>query len=298
MRFFALHSLDLLTINQEDENMTTFKTLIKTTLTPIALCLSLAIAVPAIAHKSHHQRHDGMRQILSELSLTDTQKQDIKQILKQSREDRNLFKTDNKSLKTELRSIIQSSEWDQTAVESALTQRQALTQEKTLQRANNKNQVWNLLTETQQVEFIAQLETRKAKREEMGPRDKRKDKGNRLERLGLSTEQLAAVETIKSEAKASRAAIKTSIKVYKEAEQALIHSSGFNPQTWQTLNAQYQADFLSMGVLEAKTKYDIWNLLTPEQKIVAAQKFKGKKGKHGKKSKKHQQQDSVQITKR
>jgi Spy/CpxP family protein refolding chaperone len=293
LRFFALHSLDLLTINQEDENMTTFKTLIKTTLTPIALCLSLAIAVPAIAHKSHHQRHDGMRQILSELSLTDTQKQDIKQILKQSREDRNLFKTDNKSLKTELRSIIQSSEWDQTAVESALTQRQALTQQKALQRANNKNQVWNLLTETQQVEFIAQLETRKAKREEMGPRDKRKGKGNRLERLGLSTEQLAAVETIKSEAKASRVAIKTGIKTYKEAEQALIHSSGFNTQTWQTLNAQYQADFLSMGVLEAKTKYDIWNLLTPEQKIVAAEKFKGKKGKHGKKSKKHQQQDSV-----
>jgi Spy/CpxP family protein refolding chaperone len=60
--------------------MSTFKTFVKTTLTPIAICLTLAITAPAIANKGHHQQHDGMRHILSELSLTDTQKQDIRQL--------------------------------------------------------------------------------------------------------------------------------------------------------------------------------------------------------------------------
>jgi protein CpxP len=273
--------------------MTTFKTLVKTTLTPIALCLSLAIAAPATAQKGHHQKHDGMPQILSELSLTDTQKQDIRQVFKQTREDRDVFKTDDKSLRTELRSIIQSTEWDQTVLESAITQHQALIQEKALQRASNRNRVWNLLTDTQQTEFIAQLETRKAKREEMTTGDKRKNKGNRLNRLDLTAEQLAAVETIKTEAKQSSTEIKTSLKTYKQTEHALIHSSGFNVQAWQTLNAQYQANFIAMAVLKAKTKYSIWNLLTAEQKTVAEEKFKGKTGKHAKKSKKHHLQESI-----
>ena len=101
-----------------------------------------------------------------ELSLTDTQKQDIRLVLKQSREDRSASRTDDKALRTELRSIIQSTEWDQAAVESAITQNQAQLQEKALIRASNKNQVWNLLTETQQGEFVAQMETRKAKHKE------------------------------------------------------------------------------------------------------------------------------------
>jgi Spy/CpxP family protein refolding chaperone len=163
LRFFALHSLDLLGIHKKDKKMSKFTDVIKTALTPIALspialtpialCLALAIAVPAIAKKGHHQKCDGMRQILSELSLTSTQKQDIRQIFKQSREDRNMFKSVDKALRTELHSIIESTEWDRTAVESAITQRQALMQEKALQRASNKHQVWRLLTEIQQTEF-------------------------------------------------------------------------------------------------------------------------------------------------
>ena len=113
---------------------------------------------------------------LSELSLTNTQKQDIRQILKQTREDRGLFNTDEKSLRTDLRSLVHSSEWDQAAIESAITQRQALMQEKALQRASNKHQVWNLLTETQQAEFVAQLESRKTKGEKTRSKGKREHK--------------------------------------------------------------------------------------------------------------------------
>lgn len=254
--------------------MTTIKRLIKTTLTPIAVCLSLAIAAPAMAEKGQHKKHDGKHRVFKGLSLTDTQKQDIRLVLKQSRADRSASITDDKALRTELRSIVQSTEWDQAAVESVISQHQAQFQEKALKRASNQHQVWNLLTESQQAELTAKLETRKDKLKEMGSGDRRKGKGDkrnrkgqgdRLKHMDLSAEQLAAVESIKSSSKASSADIKGSLKAYKQAERALIHSSDFNEQAWKALNAQYQADFMLMAVQGVKTKNEIWNVMTPEQ---------------------------------
>jgi Spy/CpxP family protein refolding chaperone len=260
--------------------MLKLKSLITTTVTPIALCLTLAIASPAMAHKGKHQKHDGMRQILSELSLTDTQKQDIKQLLKQTREDRDLFSTDAKSLKIQLRSLVQSSEWDQATVESVITQRQTLMQEKALDRATNKHQVWNLLSNDQKTEFVSQLEAHKAKRKEMDSKGKRK--GNKQNRLNLTEEQLVAAKAIKDATKENSEEVKSKLKNYRQAEQSLIQSTAFGSEAWQTLNAEYQADFMAMAILKAKTKHEIWNLMTPEQQATALDKFeKGKRGKKG-----------------
>jgi Spy/CpxP family protein refolding chaperone len=241
-----------------------------------------------MAKKDHHQKHDGMRQILSELSLTIIQKQDIRQILKQTSDDRDLFSTDAKSLKTELRNLVQSTAWDQTAVEGAISQHQDLMQTRALQRASNKNQVWNLLTDEQQAEFVVLFDRLKTQREEMGSEGKIKGKGktkgerNKLKRLDLTEEQLAGVEVIKTAAKASGEETKAKLKTYKQAERALVHSTDFNAEAWQTLSNEYQADFMTMVILRAKTKHDIWNLLTPEQQTEADEKAKGKKSQHRK----------------
>jgi protein CpxP len=269
--------------------MSKFTTLVKTTITPIALCLTLTIAAPALAKKGHHQGHDGMRQILSELSLTDTQKQDIRHISKQSREYRGLFSSDVTFLKEELRSLVQTTEWDQTAVESAITQRQTLMQTKALQRAINKNQVWNLLTETQQSEFLVLFDTLKAERKEKGheSRNNGKRKSNKLRHLDLSKAQLVAVRDLKNASKARGKEIKTTLKTYKQAEHLLLHNTDFNADVWLSLNNKFQADFLAMAVLKAKTKHDIWNQLTPDQQAMALEKVKNKNGKHGRKSKNH-----------
>jgi protein CpxP len=252
--------------------MSTFKTLAKTTLTPIALCLTLTLTVvaPAMAQKGHHQQHDGMRQILSELSLTVSQKQDIRQVLKQTREDRYLFSTDVKSIKTELRGLVQSSEWDPAAVEDAIRQLQTFIQEKAQQQASNKSQIWNLLTVTQQAELTVLYNRLKAKREKM--RDNGKRKGKKLRRIELTETQITAAEVIKNAAKASGKKIEAKLKTYKQVERALVHSTHFNTEAWQTLNHKYQDDFLAMAVLRAKTKHNIWHKLTPEQQAKAGEK--------------------------
>lgn len=269
--------------------MSKFTTLVKTTITPIALCLTLTIAAPALAKKGHHQGHDGMRQILSELSLTDTQKQDIRHVSKQSRDDIGLFSGDVTFLKEELRSLVQSTEWEQTAVESVITQRQTLMQAKALQRAINKNQVWNLLTETQQSEFVVLFDTVRAERKENSreARNNGKRKSNKLRHLDLSKAQLVAVRDLKNASKASGKEIKTKLKTYKQTERLLVHSNDFDADIWQALSNEYQTNFLAMAILKAKTKHDIWNQLTPDQQAMAVEKVKNKNGKHGRKSKNH-----------
>jgi protein CpxP len=258
--------------------MSKFRNLIRTTLSPIALCLTLVIAAPALAKKGHHQEHDDMRQILSELSLTDTQKQDIRQIAKQNRENRGLFSSDVIPFRG-LRNLVQSSEWDHVAVEIAITEIQTLIQTNALQRATNKNQVWNLLTEAQQGEFVVFFDALKAERKGKGVAGWKegKRKGKKLKRLDLSEAQLAAVNVIKNKSEASGKKNKAKLKVYKQAEQLLVQSVDFNAETWQTLNNEYRADFLSIAILKVKTQYDIWNQLTPEQQAKAAEKMKEKR---------------------
>jgi Spy/CpxP family protein refolding chaperone len=275
--------------------MSKFKNLIKTTLTPIVLCLTLVIAVPALSKKGYNQEHDDMRQILSELSLTDAQKQDIRQISKQNREDRGLFSSDVKSLKQELRNLVQTSEWDLAAVESAITESQTLIQTNALQRATNKNRVWNLLTEAQQDEFVVFFDALRAERKGKGVAGWKegKRKGKKLKRLDLSESQLAAVSVIKNKSEASGKKNMAKLKVYKQAEHLLVQSADFNAETWQTLNNEYRSDFLSIAILKVKTQYYIWNQLTPEQQAKASEKMKEKRSIHRKKGKKHQESSSI-----
>jgi protein CpxP len=254
--------------------MSKFRSLIKTTLTPFALCLTLVFAVPALAKKGHHQEHDDMRQMLSKLSLTDTQKQDIRQISKQNREDRGMFSHEVRSLKQELRDLVESSEWDLAAAKSAITQRQTVIQTNALQRATNKNKIWNLLTETQQDEFVMFFDALKAERKDVAGWKEGKRKVKKFKRLDLSEAQLTAVNVIKNESKASGKKINAKLKIYKQAEQLLVQNDDFNADTWQTLNNEYQANFLTIAILKAKTQHDIWNRLTPKQQAKAAEKRK------------------------
>jgi Spy/CpxP family protein refolding chaperone len=222
-----------------------------------------------------------MRQVLSQLSLTDIQKQDIKQIVQGSREDRGLFKADAKSQRLALRSLIQATQWDNEAAESAILQQQGLKLENALKRATDKNQIWNLLTQEQQVEFVTQLETQKAKRiAERSKHEKKRLKfGKKFDKMDLNEEQVSAIEAIKATAKASIQATREQLKTFKTAEQTLIQNADFDANAWQTLNNEYQNVRLNMAMIKAKSKHDIWNLLTPEQQAeMPAKNNRSKKG--------------------
>ena len=78
----------------------------------------------------------------------------------------------------------------------------------------NQNQVWNLLTATQQSVSVTQLATHKAEREVI----KGKRKGNKLKRLDLSEAQLTARQAFKTSAKANTQETRVKLKTYRKSE--------------------------------------------------------------------------------
>ncbi|MEP0357728.1 Spy/CpxP family protein refolding chaperone [Paraglaciecola sp.] len=237
----------------------------KTLLTPIALSLALVVAVPALAKKERD--HNGLRQILSQLSLTDAQKQDIKEILKQSRQDARLFKEDSERFRSNIQTLVQSNEWDQIAIESALAQSQSVQTDKMLQRATQKNLVWNALTTEQKTMFSSLVAEKKAeiKSKESNKKGKHKREGGMFKKLALTDEQKTAVKSIREQARATDKDLRAKLKEFKEAERALITSGDFSSENWLTLSVEYQSDFVAMSVSKANVRHNVWNILTSEQ---------------------------------
>ena len=258
--------------------MSRLSKIVKTTVTPIAICIAIAFAAPTLAHKGKDKNHQEMRQMLSELDLSAAQKQDIRQLMKQTREDRALFKDDGISVKQSLRSKVQSEQWQQSEVESLIAELQPILAKKALQRATNKHQIWSLLTNEQQTELAEIITEKKAHKKGKKANNRKGDR--RLKRLDLSEEQLLAITSIKEAAKAEIQLTKANIKTFKQAERQLIQSANFSAAAWQSLWDEYQGDFAKAKVLKTKVQHDTWNVLTPDQQLKSIAKGKGKgKGK-------------------
>ncbi|MCF2949326.1 Spy/CpxP family protein refolding chaperone [Paraglaciecola aquimarina] len=282
---------------------------LKTIVTPIAICLSLALssqvmAKPKGGHEGAHKGHSMMK-LLSKLSLTDTQKQDIRQIMKQSREDRQASAPSFAPVRQDLSALIQTTDWDQAAVEAAFSQNQEQMAQASLKRAENKHAVLNLLTEEQKDKLATianKMKDRAAEGDRKGKRKgkaKGKQRGERGNILAFTDEQKAELKSIRTESKASAAELHEKLKAFKQAERELVKSAEFNAEAWLALSNEYKGDFLAMAVLKAKSKHDMWNVMTPEQQaqmLAAKENHKGgkksMKGHKGMKGKKHQLQES------
>jgi protein CpxP len=255
---------------------------LKTLITPIAVCITLALANQAFAKPGHGRSNHIMAKVFSQLSLTDIQKQDIKQIFKQAREDHNATGSDFKTVKQHLATHVHSSVWDQAAVEAVLLQNQTQMAQAGLQRAQNKHAVLNLLTDEQRTKFshltangVGAERGEKLRQHKAKAKGKRDRKG---EKLGLSAEQTAAMASLKNKNKNSAAPLIERLKAFKQAERALITSTEFTPENWLLLNEKYKDDFLAMAVLKAKGKHDMWNVLTVEQQETLSSKMDKRKG--------------------
>ncbi|MGJ8681243.1 Spy/CpxP family protein refolding chaperone [Paraglaciecola sp.] len=265
--------------------------------TTLAVCSSLVFAAQTFAKPEQGQRQHQMKRILSKLDITDTQKQDIKQIMQQARGDQNVSREDVKSFRQELAALIHAEDFDQDAIEALLTSKQEQRANAGLRQAQNKHAVWNLLTTEQQTQFANIIAEHKAKAEEGAGKRKKGSKGPKSQkrkmakRLGLDEAQKTQLASIKTQTKESAGELKANLKAFKQAERTLIHSAEFSADAWASLHQTHQADFLAKAILEAKTKHQIWNVLTEEQQEKAqkmqrrmkmAKGNKGHKGKAGK----------------
>jgi periplasmic protein CpxP/Spy len=255
--------------------------------TPIltALSFGLALAFSPLSQAKDHEGHKQgpLKHMLAQLDLTQAQRQDIREVLKQGFEDASIDGDDRHAMFAQLMPLIHSQNWDEQAVLTVLSENQQNMAELGLKKATAMHQIWLVLSPEQQAKFTELADARP------GPKGKHKDDKKQGERargfdhkpadglifkgLDLTDEQQAKVKSILSETKTDAKATRGEDESFRQAERKLIASHDFSANAYQALQARYQAQRLQQGVLMAKSRHDIWNTLTPEQQTKAMAKM-------------------------
>lgn len=238
----------------------------------LVLSISALLSAAVLAGPGKGQR-EGMHKILKQLDLTAEQRQDIRQILQDGRQDRLVYKADFRDFGQQIRAQVQSDSFDEESVKSLLQDRSDLRAELALERAQRKHQVWNLLTDEQQAEFEQQQQTRERK----DPKDRI---AKRLAKLDLSSEQQMQIDQIMADNADKRTAAREQHLAFKTAQAALIKADEFDQVAWKALFAEQQAQMIQNGVNRAQARNQVWNLLTEEQQQKAQSMKKKRQKKH------------------
>ena len=237
----------------------------------------MVMSASAYAHEQeyHHRAHQ-IKRMLRGLDLTVEQRQDIKQIMRQTKEDVKLYREDAKLARQDIKSLVQQGSWDAQAAEDAIDASAELKAKMGLQRAETKHQIWSLLTAEQQEKWVNRMEKRASKEfREFNPERQERF----FERLDFTEEQIAEATQIREQKQQSAAELREKRKAFKQAEFEIITADEFSEEAWLALHAQYADDFKQGQLIALETRNQMFNLMTPEQrdKAKSMKKRKGKR---------------------
>jgi|GEM_PF-2160712 len=235
------------------------------------------------AHERNHGEHE--RALMASLSLTQEQKDDIKQIRKESQQDLSVYRAEQQQLRKSMREIMQASTWDEAAVTNAIEQQMKLNLQSKLIIAKGKNRVFNQLSTEQQAQFIAEREGKKGKKDGKKHRDPAKKLQRLIKKLDLNAEQQAKLTSMMATNKAQRMAIRAEESSLKAQLAEIVQAKEFDEDAWLAIHANNRRQKLDMAVNKAKARFEMLSVLSAEQR----EKFEKimKKGKKGKMHKEH-----------
>jgi Spy/CpxP family protein refolding chaperone len=249
----------------------------------LSLTVASLLSVSAYSISAHEgKRHrDIEREIITSPSLTQQQKEDIKQIYKQTRQDLGIYRTEENQFRISMRAIMQSDSWDQVAVTNAIEQQMQITLQLQLIRAKSKNQVFNQLSAKQQAQFMANRDHKKGKKRNANPERKMQ---RLVKALDLNSDQQTQLTVMMTNDKAQRVINKEQVKNVRAQLTGIIQAEEFDDSAWLAVHAQNKQKKLDMAVSKIQSRFDLLSLLNAEQ----GDKFEKmmKKPKKGKGSKK------------
>ncbi|MGJ8674883.1 MAG: Spy/CpxP family protein refolding chaperone [Pseudoalteromonas sp.] len=253
----------------------------------LLLSLTLASLLSAgsyavYAKERNHGEHE--RTLMASLSLTQQQKEDIKQIRKESKQDLSVYRSEQQQLRENMRSIMQASSWDEVAVTNAINEQMKLNLQSKLIVAKSKNKVFNQLNAEQQAQFIAARDDKKDRKDGK----KHKNPGKKMQRivkaLDLNAEQQAKLTQMMITNKAEQQANRAQAKIVNAQLAQIIQAKEFNEDAWLAIYADNRQQKLDMAVNKAKARFEMLSVLSAEQR----EKFE-KIMKKDRKGKMHQQ---------
>lgn len=253
----------------------------------------LSTSAFAINAKQKERHGDAQRSVMASLSLSDQQKQDIKQIRKETRQDMNVYREENKQFRESMRSIMQATTWDEAEVSSLLEQHMTVNLQRKLIEAKAKNKVFNQLTDAQKAEFVANKASNKGNRKGKNPERKMQ---RLVKALKLDEQQQAQISEMMTANKAERLANKAQVEGVRSALKNLVQASEFDESAWLAIHAEHKQQKLDMMLNKTKSRFDMLAVLNEQQREKFSKMMrKNKKGKMNKKrGERKAQRDSVE----
>lgn len=264
----------------------------------LSLTLASLLSAGSYAVYSKERNHgDHERAMMANLSLTQQQKEDIKQIRKESKQDLSVYRSEQKQLRENMRSIMQASSWDEVAVTQAIEQQMKLNLQRKLIEAKSKNRVFNQLSAEQQAQFIAARENKRDRKDVK----KHKNAGKKMQRivraLDLNAEQQAKLTEMMITNKAEKQANRAQAKIIKVQLTEIIQAKEFDEDAWLAIHADNRQQKLDMAVNKAKARFEMLSVLSEEQREkfekIMKKAGKGKmRHQHGRKHGKEHEEES------
>ena len=232
---------------------------------PIAISLAIFLTqAPAKAHPVEHNGPGYLYHILKQLELSDSQRQDLRLLLKQKHADNATLEQDMHTNREALRILEQSTVWNENDIRSLIAQSLPLRAELMWQNLQIQHQLWLTLDTTQKQSFINKLSEKTLPDK---PAGRKNNQGRRFEALALTDQQEALLVAQHEIEKANREKNKASHIVFKERMLALISRDELVKSDWLALAQEAKNSQLENAIRQAKNKYDFWNMLTPEQQL-------------------------------
>ena len=209
-------------------------------------------------------KHAGkMIHVLKELDLNDEQKGEVRDILSAAREDVDIFADDRKQQRETIKQLVEADAWDQAAVEQAFLANVDVKQQRRLNFAQVRHQIWNVLDTEQQADLQEMTAETKAERDG----NKRQKVWERLaKRIGVTEAQQQEIDAIRSAFEFDKSTVRETMKAHKDAEKALIQTADFDQAAWDSLFQEHQAFTIELAVSKAYMQHQILQVLTPEQR--------------------------------
>lgn len=246
----------------------------------LVLSLALASLLSAGSAVYAKERHHGEHELMASLSLTQQQKEDIKQIRKEREQDLSVYRAEQQQLREDMRPIIQATSWDEVAITNAIDQQMTLNLQSKLIEAKSKNRVFNQLSAEQQALFIKVHEDKRGKKDDKNHKKSGKKMQRIVKALDLNPEQQAKLTEMMVTNKAEKQVNRAQAYIVKTQLTQIIQAKEFDEDAWLAIHASNRQQKLDMAVNKAKARFEMLSVLSAEQR----EKFKNimKKAEKGK----------------
>lgn len=209
-----------------------------------------------------HEYGVEFKQLMRTVELTREQKQDIRKLIREHREDVALTRTGDRGRDAMWQ---QQNTFDEEAFRAKLTAQAATMRAQRFQSAILRHNIYQLLTDEQRQKLeqqnIDHRPNHSLKHENRAPTALPRA----FSKLSLTDSQAEELITLQTAFKDESSQFRALMKAFRTEEKALIRSDNFNESSWNTLADEYQQEFTNAIVAHAKHKASMMAVLDDTQ---------------------------------